>query len=71
MEHIATIVNSTPAQPANNGMGFFLGIVLLIFFVVLLLMYGVPYIQRNLSNGTQINIPDHVNVNVQQPGSGK
>jgi hypothetical protein len=52
-------------------MGFFLGIVLLIVFIVLLLIYGVPYIQRNMSGGAQINIPDHVNVNVQQPQTGK
>lgn len=62
-----TVINPTPTNTDNSGMGFFLGVVLLIVFIVVLLFYGLPYIQRSFSGaGTQVNIPDHVNVNVQK-----
>lgn len=67
-----TVVNSTPAQgSSDNGMGFFLGIVLLIAFVGFLFYFGLPYIQRGMSGGTSVNVPDHVNVNVQHSGTVK
>jgi len=64
-----TIVNPAPNNNSsdNNGMGFLLGVIVLIVFVVLFFVYALPYI-RGLSGsgGIQINVPKNINVNVQQ-----
>ena len=64
-----TIVNPppTPNEPPGNGMGFLLGVIILIVFVVLLIFYGLPYLQKGISSSVpQINVPGKINVNVQQ-----
>jgi hypothetical protein len=68
---MATIVNTPPAteNSDNSGMGFFLGVVVLILFVFVLLYYGLPALSRFGSGNPQINVPDKVNVNVQQQPS--
>jgi hypothetical protein len=59
-----TVVN--PA-PNNNGMGFLIGIIILIIFGVLFFIYGLPYIQGLSSNGgVQVNVPKSIDVNVNQ-----
>lgn len=60
---MATVVQ----QPASDGggMGFLLGIVLLILFVLGLIFYGLPMIQQN-TGGPSINVPEKVDVNVNQ-----
>ncbi len=59
-----TVVNTNPGtSSSDNGMGFLLGIILIILFIGLLLYYGLPYLQQSMS-GPQVNVPDHVNVNV-------
>lgn len=63
-----TIVNPTPNNNSNNnGMGFLLGAIALIVFVVIFFIYVFPYI-RNMSGngGIEVNIPDKVDVNIQQ-----
>lgn len=62
---MATIVNNPPADTnSSGGMGFLLGIIALIIFAVLFFMYGLPMVS-NLG-GTQVNVPDKIDVNVQQ-----
>ncbi|OGK66341.1 hypothetical protein A2313_01555 [Candidatus Roizmanbacteria bacterium RIFOXYB2_FULL_41_10] len=67
-----TIVNPTPTNNSNsnNGMGFFLGAIVLLVFGLLFYMYGLPLIRQGFSGfGTgdvQINLPEKVDVNVQQ-----
>lgn len=66
-----TVINNAPSpapvqESSGNGMGFLLGVILLIVFVFLLIYYGLPAIRNSFSSGTQINIPDKVDVNVQQ-----
>lgn len=58
------IVNNPPAEN-NNGMGFFLGVIILVIFAILFFVYGLPYL-RGIFGGTQVTIPSHINVNVQQ-----
>lgn len=48
----------------NSGMGFFLGIVFLIFFILFLIYYFLP-VFRNMGI-PQIKIPDKVQINIQQ-----
>lgn len=65
---MATVINNPGATTDHSsGIGFFAGVVLLILFVVALLYYGLPALQRSFSfGGTQINVPDRVQVDVNQ-----
>lgn len=61
------VIVNTPGNgdSSGNGMGFFLGVILLILFVFLLLYYGLPYIRSSFGSATpQINVPGKVDVNV-------
>lgn len=63
---MAVINNAAPAQaPAqsDSGMGFLLGIILLIVAVVAFLYYGLPAIQRSTS-APSVNVPGKIDVNV-------
>ncbi len=63
---MATVVN-TPSSQTESGMGFFLGALLLIIFVVLFFVYGLPYLSSAVRGGTpQINVPGQIDVNVKQ-----
>lgn len=70
---MATIVNTTPAQTdSGNGTGFLLGVILLLAFIVLFLIYGLPLLTQSFSAaGPQVNVPDKINVNVQTPQGAK
>lgn len=67
-----TIIN--PPQNNNsssdNGMGFLLGIVILVVLGILFMIYGLPVIRQGLNglggSGVEINVPDKVDVNVKQ-----
>lgn len=48
----------------SNGMGFLMGVVLLIVFLVLLFYYGIPML-TSATQGPTINVPEEVNVNTQ------
>jgi len=63
-----TIVNPAPNNNSsdNNGMGFLLGIIVLIVFVILFFVYALPYIRGLTSGGIQINVPESIDVKVQQ-----
>lgn len=54
---------------SRGGSGFLLGIILIVLFAVLFLVYGLPYIQNSMrGDGTNINIPERVNVDANQGG---
>jgi hypothetical protein len=63
-----TIVNPAPNNNSSgdNGMGFLLGVIVLIVFVVLFFVYALPYIRGLTNGGIQVNVPKSVNVNVKQ-----
>jgi hypothetical protein len=61
---MATIVQQ-PASDSGGGMGFLLGIVILILFVLGLIFYGLPMIQQNMG-GPSITVPEQVDVNINQ-----
>lgn len=71
---MATIVNnpapSNTGDSSGGGMGFLLGVIVLVLFIAVLLYVGLPYLRSGFGGGTQVNIPDKVNVNVQGGGSG-
>ena len=65
IKDMATIVNNPPAaSDSGNGMGFLMGIIVLIIAVVLIVYYGVPYVGSAM-NGPQVNVPGKIDVNVQ------
>lgn len=69
-----TIVNTPPAQESGgNGMGFLIGIVILVVFGLIVYFYALPYI-RQMMNGNidvtipaEINVPSDVNVTIENP----
>jgi hypothetical protein len=64
---MATVVNNpAPAREDGSGMGFLLGVILLIVFAVLFFLYGLPYLTSTFS-GPQVNVPGQIDVNVNNP----
>lgn len=63
---MATIVNTTPAaaSESNSGLSFLLGAILLVILFILALSYGGQVLRGMRLGGTQINVPDKVDVNV-------
>lgn len=69
---MATIINNPPPQstePKSNSYGFLIGIILLIAVLLLLFNYGLPALQ-NASRGTNITVPEQVDINVNAPNDG-
>ena len=65
---MATIVN-TPAQTEGNsssGMGFLLGVILLLIVLFVLFVYGLPAL-RSATSAPQVNVPGKIDVNVNNP----
>lgn len=62
---MVVVNNTTPNTDSGNGMGFLLGVILLVVFAFLLIYYGLPLIQRSTS-APQINVPGQIDVNVDQ-----
>lgn len=69
---MATIINNPDSGGGNGGggMGMIIGAIVLVLVLVLLFVYGIPAL-RNSSNsgGTEVNIPDKVDVNVDTPSN--
>lgn len=67
---MATIVNNPPAQQPvqreSNGNGFLLGVILLILAAIAFFYYGLPYVSNNIGGGTQVAVPEQIDVNVNQ-----
>ena len=62
---MATIVNNpAPVADSNSGMGMVVGLIALFVFAYLFIMYGLPAIKQ--IGSPQINIPDKIDVNVNQ-----
>ncbi len=65
---MATVINQpAPAREhTDSGMGFLLGVILLVILGVLLFTYGIPYLSNSFS-GPQVNVPGKIDVNVNNP----
>lgn len=67
---MATIVNTTPAASNSSGMGFFMGMIVLLVIVLLTLYFGIPLLRSATTNkAPSITVPDKIDVNVNQPNS--
>lgn len=67
MSEQPVIVNNPQGKSTNNSVGFVVGALILLLVIIVFFIYGLPAI-RSIGT-TQVNIPDHMNVNVQQGGS--
>ncbi|HYF05780.1 MAG TPA: hypothetical protein VEA59_06445 [Patescibacteria group bacterium] len=67
---MATVINN-PDTRSDSSAGLVIGAIILVLAVVLLLAYGVPAF-RGANRGTNINVPDkvQVDVNANTPGAG-
>ena len=63
-----TIINpsTNSGDSSGNGMGFLLGVIVLIVFAVLFFMYALPYFRGLTSGGVQVNLPNKIDDNVEQ-----
>jgi len=67
---MATVVNTPSTSDTGGGMGFLIGMILLAVVLFLLFVYGLPLLNqagRGGGTGTNINIPDQIDVNMQNP----
>ena len=64
---MTTIVNNPPSSDNSGGaLGMIVGLVILLILLYLGYVYGLPAIQRMQSGGVQINVPENIDVNVNQ-----
>lgn len=66
---MATIVNNPPSNSSNSSgglMGLIIVLVVLVVLAYLGYVYGLPAIRQMQSGGTQINVPNKIDVNVHQ-----
>ncbi len=68
---MTVINNAAPATDNSGGMGFLMGMILFIAFIFFIFYFGLPMIQNTFNGGgagtgTQINVPEKVDVNVNQ-----
>lgn len=53
-----TIVNTPPGQSSgDSGMGFVVGIVILVVLGILFYFYGLPYLRQTSTQDIQVNVP--------------
>lgn len=66
---MATIINNPDAgsgSSSGGGAGILIGALVAIVIIALFFIYALPAIRNNKS-GTTVNVPDKINVNVNQP----
>ena len=67
---MTTVVNNpapTGTHDSGSGMGFFLGLIVLLLLVFLFFVYGLPALRNSFSTPS-INVPGQIDVNVNTPG---
>ena len=70
MYSMATIVNNPGTTTEDNsGMGFVVGVLLLLFVAFLFFVYGLPALTRSVSTPT-VNVPSQIDVNLNTPNNG-
>lgn len=65
---MATVIQNTPGQaPARSGSSGIIVALVILAMMVLFIFYGIPQITSSLGSnqGTSVNVPDKIDVNVQ------
>lgn len=70
---MATVINNPGEGSGGDGMGFLMGAIVLIVVVFLFILYGLPALRGagTVNTTPQINVPDSVDVNLNQGTSGQ
>ncbi len=70
-DSMATIINTPGTQSeSGSGVGVVVGVILAIVVLALLAVYGIPALRGTApQNGTNIQVPDKIDVNV-APAAG-
>lgn len=64
---MTTVINTPqPTNDSSNNMGMIVGLVVLIVFGFLFFIYGLPALRNIRFGGTEVNIPDKIDVNINQ-----
>jgi len=66
---MATIINNPDTGTHSSGSGMVFGILIAIIILAVFFIYALPSI-RNAGSGTNINVPDRVDVNVNPTDGG-
>lgn len=67
---MTTVVNNPAPSNESNGMGFMVGVVLLVIFGIAFFYWGIPALRSvNQQQVPQINVPDKIDVNVNPPNT--
>lgn len=61
---MTTVVNNPPSNDSGSGMGMMIGLVMFVALGYLFFVYGLPALRQ--TQAPQINIPDKINVNIEQ-----
>lgn len=65
---MTTIINTPqPKEDSGGGMGMVIGLVVIVLLGFLFFVYGLPAIRQIKLGGTEINVPDKIDVTVNQP----
>lgn len=51
----------------SSGMGFLIGILLLVVLAIVLIYWGLPLIQRSQPAVPPVNVPGQIDVNINRP----
>ena len=63
---MTTIINTPPAEKSGSPMGWIIALIILVVLGYLGYVYGLPALQNAQEKGVQINVPDKIDVNVNQ-----
>jgi len=68
---MATVINNPDSGGRDGGgSGVIVGVIVAIIILVLFFLYALPAIRGTTKSGTTVNIPDKINVDVNQQPSG-
>ena len=65
---MATVINNPSSDTNGGGLSVILGIIVAVIIIALFFLYALPALRGvGRSNGTNINVPDKVDINVNKP----
>ncbi len=68
---VEEVVHEHVTESSSSGMGFLFGIIMLVVVLMLFFFYGLPILRNMTSGGITVNVPDKINVNLNQQGGGQ
>lgn len=66
---MATIINNPDSGNDGSNMGTVLALIVLVVLAVIFIVYGLPALRNNGNTGTNVNVPDRVQLDVNTSGN--